>query len=295
MEIRYWGVRGSIPVPSTQDFSTKKYGGNTICLEVRSSDGELIILDGGTGLRALGREMLQQGFGGLQKCHATMLFSHGHWDHIQGFPFFTPTFHKTNSFTIYGFKGTNMSLEHHLRQQQQSPNFPIPLDEMGAEFAFNEIQDRKSFEAGGIKVTPALLNHPGGCFGFAMEENGRKFVFATDNEHPEKGLDENLLWLSRDADILVYDAMFTPEEYEGINEPSHKGWGHSTFVAGIDLALEAGVEELVLFHHDPDKNDYRLDLLYKRALNYLNRRKNELSHTKKLRVRMAVEGLNQIL
>jgi phosphoribosyl 1,2-cyclic phosphodiesterase len=166
---------------------------------------------------------------------------------------------------------------------------------MAASFSFNELKDRKSFESGGIKITPAELNHPGGCFGFALEEGSSKFVFATDTEHYPDKLDENLLWLARDADILVYDAMFTPEEYEGINEPSHKGWGHSTFVAGIDLALEAGVEELVLFHHDPDKNDYRLDLLLKRALNYLNRRKNDYSQQKRLKVRMAVEGLTQIL
>jgi phosphoribosyl 1,2-cyclic phosphodiesterase len=295
MEISYWGVRGSIPVPSTKDFSTKKYGGNTICLEVRSLAGELLILDGGTGLRALGRDMVQQGFGGLQKCEATMVFTHAHWDHIQGFPFFTPTYHKTNTFQIYGFKGTNRSLENHLKLQQRSPNFPIPLEEMGAKFIFHELKDEKAFSVGGIKITPFSLNHPGGCFGLVLMENNSKFVFATDTEHYENRLDKKLIKHAKGANTLVYDAMFTPEEYEGINEPSHRGWGHSTFVAAIDTAIAAEVEELVLFHHDPDKNDYRLDLLFKRALNYLNRMKNEHPGAKKLRVRMAVEGLNQIM
>ncbi|MBN2134477.1 MAG: MBL fold metallo-hydrolase [Acidobacteria bacterium] len=295
MEITYWGVRGSIPVPSTQEFSTKKYGGNTICLEVRSSDGELIIIDGGTGLRSLGRDMLQQGFGGLQQCKATMFFSHGHWDHIQGFPFFIPNFHKTNTFEIYGFKNTNRSLENHLRLQQMTPNFPVALEEMGAKFHFHELRNWHSIDTGGIKVTPFPLNHPGGCFGFVLDEGNSKFVFATDTEHYSDKIDENILKAAHKANVLVYDAMYTPEEYEGINEPSHKGWGHSTFVAAIDTAIAAEVDELVLFHHDPDKNDYRLDLLYKRALNYLNRMKNEKKRAKKLRVKMAVEGLNQII
>jgi ribonuclease Z len=295
MEIRYWGVRGSIPVPSTKDFSTKKYGGNTICIEVRSTTGEVIILDSGTGIRALGREMVQQGFGGLQKCRATIFFSHGHWDHIQGFPFFSPGFYKTNTFDIYGFRGVGGSLEEYLEAQQTSPNFPVQLGEMGAHLAFHDLQHGNVIKAAGLKVTPCSLNHPGGSFGFAIEEKGAKFVYATDTEHYPDKMDENLLDLSRKANILVYDSMFTPEEYEGINEPSHVGWGHSTFVAGIDLAIAADVEELVLFHHDPDKNDYRLDLLFRRAVNYLNRRKSENHKARKMHIRMAVEGLSQII
>ena len=295
MEIRYWGVRGSTPVPSTKDFSTRKYGGNTICVEVRSLSGDVIILDGGTGIRSLGREMVQQGFGGLQKCKATIVFSHGHWDHIQGFPFFSPAYHKTNTFDVYGFRGADRSLENYLKLQQRPPNFPVQLEEMGATFNFHDIKNRQSFKAGGINITPLDLNHPGGSFGFAFEEGDSKFVFASDTEHYPDKIDGKLLDLARDASVLVYDAMYTPEEYEGINEPSHIGWGHSTFVAGIDLAVEAGVGELVLFHHDPDKNDYRLDLLFKRAINYLNRKNREKKASRKPRVKMAVEGLSQII
>lgn len=265
MNIKFWGVRGSIPTPSTPVFSTSRYGGNTTCVSVHAP-GILVILDGGSGLRALGRWLEP-----LMPIHGTFFFSHLHWDHIQGFPFFNPGFVTGNSFKLYGPRfdtptstGATL-LEAALRNQQQHFNFPIGLSEMQAALSFADIEAGQSVELAGtestIKVTSGALNHPGGCFGYRIDEvrDGKttSFVFATDTEHMDK-VNPSLQKLALGADVLLYDAQYTIEEYEGKIGIPKKGWGHSTYLHGVREARAANVRRLLLTHHDPQHDDWAI-------------------------------------
>jgi len=267
MRIRLWGVRGSIPTPSTADFVTSRYGGNTSCLSVRVP-GLIVILDAGSGLRSLGLELAKE-----MPVHATFFFSHVHWDHIQGFPFFIPAFVPGNTFDMYGpnlnrqpgFVGS--VLERALRNQQESLNFPVQLSEMPSKMTFTDLEDsgRVELQGSGSKlvVTAAAMNHPGGCFGYRVEEHcegkplHRAFAYATDTEHLAKN-NPKLQKLSRDADLLFYDAQYTDDEYNGTKGMPRKGWGHSTASRGIAEAAEAGVKHLYLTHHDPLHDDWEV-------------------------------------
>src|ERR1043165_28246 len=264
MNIKIWGVRGSVPTPSTPVFSTSRYGGNTTCVSVHAP-GVLLILDGGSGLRALGMWLEP-----MMPVHGSFFFSHLHWDHIQGFPFFNPGFSAGNSFTLYGPKlgvpnSTGASLlEEALRNQQQHFNFPIGLSEMGAALTFSDIDAAQTVELAGsestIKVTSGALNHPGGCFGYRVEETrGDKttsFVFATDTEHFPEEASPALQALASHADVLLYDAQYSVEEYEGKHGPPKRGWGHSTYRHGIREARAAHVCRLLLTDHAPEQDDW---------------------------------------
>ena len=263
MVIQFWGVRGSIPTPSSADFVTSRYGGNTACLSIRAP-GLIVIIDGGSGLRSLGLELARE-----MPLEAVFFFSHLHWDHIQGFPFFIPGFVGGNRLRMYGpeFKSAAASgralLEYALRTQQADVNFPVQLSGMAAQMEFVSIKDGQSVVLQGtentLKVTASALNHPGGCFGYRFEEERegltRTFVYATDTEHLDS-LNPNLQALARNADYLFYDAQFTEEEYLGQNGVPHKGWGHSTWRHGILEANGAGVKHLLLGHHDPWHDDW---------------------------------------
>ena len=253
MHITFWGVRGSIPTPGP---STVQTGGNTSCVEVRAGKA-VIIFDGGTGLRLLGQKLMRE-----TPLVAHMFFSHVHWDHIQGFPFFEPAFVAGNVFHLYGGNNVSRTLGETLAGQMDHPNFPVHLSAMGAEMTFRDLTDGETVEVddgmgGVVKVTNARGNHPQGVFAFRVEHLGKAVVYATDTEHYEGRLDQGLLNLARGAEILIYDSQYTPEEYEGRAGPggSKRGWGHSTFEEGVKLAKTAGVRRLVLFHHDPTQND----------------------------------------
>ncbi len=248
--IRFWGVRGSIACPGSQ---TVRYGGNTSCVEMRVG-GKLLIFDGGTGLRVLGMKLLSE-----MPLDASMFFTHSHWDHIQGFPFFVPAFVPGNRFNIYGAVAPNGStIEQRLNDQMLHPNFPVPLQIMGADLKFCDIEVGETVEIGDIKVENALLNHPGEAVGYRVTWGGKTAAYITDTEHYPDRLDENVLWLSRDADVMVYDATYTDSEYS--NEKSSKvGWGHSTWQEAIKVAEAANVKQLVIFHHDPLHNDDFMD------------------------------------
>ncbi|ASC71295.1 Ribonuclease Z [Halomicronema hongdechloris C2206] len=248
--VRFWGVRGSIACPGPQ---TVRYGGNTSCVEMLVA-GQRLIFDGGTGLRALGLALLPE-----MPLEATMFFTHSHWDHIQGFPFFVPAFVPGNRFDIYGAIAPNGStIEQRLNDQMLHPNFPVPLQVMGADLKFRDIDIGEIVRLGDITVENSLLNHPGEAIGYRVTWNHHSVAYITDTEHFPDRLDENVLWLARDADIAIYDATYTDEEY---NHPktSKVGWGHSTWQEAVKVAKEANVKTLVIFHHDPIHDDAFMD------------------------------------
>ncbi|MDI7266478.1 MAG: MBL fold metallo-hydrolase [Myxococcota bacterium] len=247
LRIRFWGVRGSIPAPGP---ATAQVGGNTSCVEVRCGT-DLVILDAGTGIRALGLSLAKE-----SPVKGLLFFSHVHWDHIQGFPFFVPAFIPRNSFRLFGGRNVSGTIEETLSGQMNYPSFPVRLADMGAEILFHDLREGEAVDLpGGGRVTNARLNHPNGCYGYRIEHGGRSVVYATDTEHYAI-VDPKLRKLAAGADVLIYDAMYTPEEYAGKTDGVPKtGWGHSTMDEGARIARELGVRRLVLFHHDPSQDD----------------------------------------
>jgi phosphoribosyl 1,2-cyclic phosphodiesterase len=276
MRIKFWGVRGSIPTPSSADLVTSRYGGNTTCVSVRagapdeSTPGVLIVFDAGSGLRNLGLQLAQ----GRKPVEATFLFSHAHWDHLQGFPFFVPGYEPGNAFTIYGpsvlrkyagMRGQRSKsvIEYALRQQQGDLNFPVKLADLPARLTFADLDEGQAVTLEGprgkLVITPHSLFHPGGCFGYRVEEHRRDgvktFAYATDTE-PRQPQDPSIQRLAKGADALFYDAQYTDEEYDGRDGPARAGWGHSTWRQGVREAQAAGVAHLLLTHHDPLHDDW---------------------------------------
>lgn len=246
MEIRFWGVRGSVAASGEQ---VARMGGNTSCVEVKSH-GERLILDAGTGIRALGEEMLRE----PGPHRATVLFSHLHWDHVQGFPFFTPAYLPTSQIQLFG-PGEHGGLERALARQMEPPNFPVTLSAMRAQLLFGAAREGAVLELGHFRVTPFALPHPNGCLGYRIEADGRVFVYATDVELSLANLTEEVAAGMRDADALCLDAQYTPEEYAGTRGAPKKGWGHSTMVDAAQVAAAVGARKLFLFHHDPSHDD----------------------------------------
>ncbi|NET30441.1 MAG: MBL fold metallo-hydrolase [Cyanothece sp. SIO1E1] len=250
--IRFWGVRGSIACPGTE---TVRYGGNTSCIEMQIGQHRLIF-DGGTGLRVLGQTLLTQ-----RPLDINMFFTHSHWDHIQGFPFFTPAFIPGNRFKIYGAIAPNGStIEQRLNDQMLHPNFPVPLQVMGSDLQFCDLEVGEVVKIGDIEVANALLNHPGEAIGYRVSWQGCSAAYITDTEHFPDRLDENVLWLARDADVMIYDATYTDEEYH-CEKSSKVGWGHSTWQEAVKAAKAANVKKLVIFHHDPLHSDEFMDTI----------------------------------
>lgn len=244
--VRFWGVRGSIPTPGP---NTVQFGGNTSCIEVRVG-GEILIFDAGTGIRGLGRKLLSE-----LPVVARMFFTHFHWDHIQGFPFFAPAFVKGNRLDLFGAKKLTSTLAETLIGQMNFPNFPVHLEDMAATINFHDLREGEAVACGDAVISNTQLNHPGGCFGYRVDFAGHSVVIATDTEH-YSCLDQKLVDLAEGADLLIYDAMYTPQEYVGSAQVAAKtGWGHSTWEEGVRVARAAHVRKLVLFHHDPDHDD----------------------------------------
>lgn len=249
--LHFWGVRGSIATPGE---ATVRYGGNTPCIEMRCH-GRRLIFDAGTGLRVLGQHLLKE-----MPVDADIFFTHSHWDHIQGFPFFIPAFVPGNTFRIHGKNAPNgATIRQRLETQMLDPNFPVPLQVMGSTLTFHPLDTCEEIDLGdGVKVETGKLNHPGGAVGYRVSWGGRVIVYATDTEHLADQLDQNLLHLSRNADILVIDATYTDQEYWS-KTTSKVGWGHSTWEEAVKIAIAANVKKLVIFHHDPLRTDSELD------------------------------------
>ena len=249
--VRFWGVRGSIACGGA-DYV--RYGGNTSCIEMRCG-AHRFIFDAGTGLRALG-ETLQA------PVDADLFFSHSHWDHIIGLPFFRPAYSPDNRFVIWGgHLAPDSTIEQALRQAMKTPLFPVPLDIFKARVTFHDFRPGQTLEPRpGVHVRTAALNHPNSATGYRVEYGGRSICYVTDTEHTPGKPDQTVLGLIANADIVIYDSTYTDEEL-----PRYTGWGHSTWQEGVRLCRAAGARKLVLFHHDPMRDDRALAALEQEA------------------------------
>ena len=264
MRITFWGVRGSIPAPGPE---TNRYGGNTSCVSVRTNEGDLIIIDMGTGLVPLGDTLMPGSFGKRQG-KATVLLSHSHWDHIQGFPFFPPVFVPGNEFVLYGNAKSSSMLEGIL-EGQMNPNFsPLyTLKNLGASIEFRAVEHGEYFEVGGVRI--CAHPNPHGvttALAFRLEENGKTFVYASDVGYPDSGPSPEILDLYRGADLLLHDCTYTPED-----QATRRNRGFSAYTEAAAAAVAAGAKHLVMFHYDQDYTDDMVDRLTERCRAELDR------------------------
>jgi len=277
MKVRFWGVRGSYPVPG---IGTNRYGGNTSCVAVRADGGPLIVIDAGTGIRKLGKEMMSGEFGeGRGVAH--LLVSHTHWDHIQGLPFFAPMYQKGNRFHVYARQRDDTHLRAVFASQTDSPYFPVPFDKVQADVGFRELVEGARFEIGPVKVSCTRLNHPWIAMAYRLEHEGATLAYVTDTapfrdilieqeyirQPPRPGdplkpedaaklqeMRDGVVRLCEGADLVIYDTQFTPAEYA-----SKPHWGHSCPEDAIEIAEAAGAKSVALFHHAPERTDDELD------------------------------------
>jgi phosphoribosyl 1,2-cyclic phosphodiesterase len=256
MKIKFWGVRGSTPTPERRN---SRHGGNTPCIEVRLANGTLIVFDCGTGCRALGKSLLRE-YGG-RPITGYVFLTHFHWDHIQGIPFFLPLYQKGNVFLYHSVSRKGRELKQAVEGQMVNPYFPVDMTAMGASRHFYELGEGPINVKGAI-IRSAPLNHPGECVAYRVDADGASFVLATDTEPGSYFHDRALREIAQGADILVYDAQYTPEQLRG----DKKGWGHSSWSEGTRIAEECRVKRLMLFHHDPDNDDAFIDGLVEKAL-----------------------------
>jgi phosphoribosyl 1,2-cyclic phosphodiesterase len=244
--VRYWGVRGTIPTPGPD---TIRVGGNTSCVEIRTSDNQLIIIDAGSGILPLGRHLIQTHPGRIV---GNILISHTHWDHIQGFPFFAPVWGRTNRFILFGRKRVGQRLEEIVAGQFLEPYLPFAYKSLPADLIVKEVSDGESLIIGeNTRVEVALMNHPGGCLGFRIEDNGVVLAYCSDVGHEPDLLDPAVLKLAHRADLLIHDAHFGSGEEKKLRAD----WGHSTWTEAAQAAIEAKVRNLSLFHFSPDLSD----------------------------------------
>jgi phosphoribosyl 1,2-cyclic phosphodiesterase len=246
LSVEIWGARGSMPTPDARKL---RYGGNTTCISVRSAAGDRIIIDAGTGIRNLGRVLNLEDSGAAE---INLFFTHFHWDHIQGLPFFSPFIQPGHCVRFHAGVSPQL-LQQRLEQQMSSPFFTLEFNAAKAQREFLQV-GHEGVCCGGLSVQTFPLNHPQGACGYRIQCDGAAVVIATDVEHGHPMLDKVLREHSADADLLIYDAQYTDAEYL-----TRAGWGHSTARAAASVAADAGVKQLLLFHHDPDHDDEKLD------------------------------------
>ena len=248
--VQFWGVRGGIPTPG---MDTVRYGGNTSCVTMRVA-GKLLIFDAGTGLRVLGMHLLSK-----MPVEAHLFFTHCHWDRIQGFPFFVPAFIPINRFHIHGASAPNgASMKQRLKEQMLPPNFPVPIQIMGSDLKFYELEPEDTIELEDVTIETSFLNYPHRTTGYRVSCQGYAAVYATDTLLNTNSLDGNLLRLARNADLLIYDANYS-ELTENNSKSFKTDWKDFTWKTGIEVAKAAGVKQLVMCHHDPAHDDDFLD------------------------------------
>jgi len=296
--IRLWGVRGSIPVPGK---STVRYGGNTSCVEVRA-DGEIIVLDAGSGIRLLGLA-LDKEFG-PRSMKLTLLISHTHWDHIQGLPFFSPAYNQKNLIRVLGYEGARAGLAKILASQMETPFFPVSLRELPSHLAIEELKEME-FQIGNVEVRSKFANHPGICAGYRLFTSSGSIAYFPDSEPYEQlkqqlasrdGISEDkahdfataertkMVEFIQGCELAILDTQYTDEEYT-----KHIGWGHSSLSSVVSLALDADVGKLLLFHHDPNHDDEMIDKMVEHA------RALAAKSGKPLEVEAAREGVEILL
>ena len=253
MQLTFWGVRGSIPAP---DRDAWRYGVNPPCLELRDPDGQLFILDAGTGIRDLGRQLMSEmTTPGLA---ANLLFTHYHWDHVQGLPFFEPIYFQGNTLNLFGPRpqaDAPSSLAGVLHALFRAPFFPVATSALRASLPLRELDPVSDFTLGKTRIRTCRTNHPQGAIAYRFESRGASIVYATDHEPGNAELDQGLRQLARGADVLISDAQYRPEELGA----QKAGWGHGSWKASAELARAVGVKHLVLFHHEPIRTDFELD------------------------------------
>ena len=272
--IKFWGVRGSIPVPGP---STIGYGGNTTCVEIRTN-GDIIILDAGSGIRELGLALNEE-FGSAP-INLTLLLTHTHWDHIQGLPFFLPAYQAKNTIRVLGYQGAREGLATILAAQMELPFFPVSWKDLPGTIKIRELK-KMNFSVGNVKVRSRFVNHPGICAGYRLFTKEGSIAFLPDNEpfeplkmklaerdgvHPHRARAHAVVQRSKlveflkDTDVLILDTQYTDEKYQ-----EHIGWGHGALSRVVSLALEARAKKLFLFHHDPSHDDHKIDEMLERA------------------------------
>jgi phosphoribosyl 1,2-cyclic phosphodiesterase len=249
--VRFWGVRGSIACSGPR---TTRYGGNTSSLEVRCDD-RLLMFDAGTGLRYLGNALASNG-PASSPIDADLFLTHTHFDHVCGLPFFRPFFQPNNRFRLWaGHLAEGMTLRRVLGEFMMAPLFPVPPQVFRARMEYREFRPGETLAPGpGIQLRTATLNHPDGATGYRVDFGGRSVCYLTDTEHVPGAPDRNILALIKDADLVIYDSMYTDSEYG-----TYVGWGHSTWQEGVRLCRAAGAKRLAVFHHDPEHDDDMLD------------------------------------
>ena len=274
MHIKFYGVRGSIASPGKD---TVKYGGNTPCVYVESDDGSIFVFDAGTGIRNLGEELINQA---LTK-EINLLFSHYHWDHIQGFPFFLPAYKKNQLINLVAPHLKEVDA-HSVLSQMTNPHFPVPSDKLEAKVSVLAIENGK-LTIGDTNIYSKSLNHPGGGSAYRLENSTASMAYVTDNEldPPEKPATSYSDWVDflKNVDYLIHDAMYLDHELTKIH-----GWGHSLISQTLQLAVDAKVKNLVLFHHDPSRTDDQLDEIRKTSQAWMK------NHFSECQVHVAMEG-----
>ncbi len=267
MRVRFWGVRGSIPAPGVK---TSRYGGNTSCVELTLKDGTTVLLDAGTGLRVAGLDFVRR----PRKFPIHMLVTHHHWDHIQGFPFFVPIYDGKTRLVLHPCRTSSKDMLVSMFDQMDGAHFPVQGSDIPAKVEFNASSERV-WKIGDAEVTRIRTNHPGGGWGFCVQEEGRKFVYLTDNELDPPQLTttvDEFAEFCKDADLMVLDAQYTPKELA-----VKKGWGHSSILQAVDLGARAQARCVALYHHDPERTDDELDQIGAESDAWLKRRNPESS------------------
>ena len=267
MRIRCWGSRGSVPVSGREYI---KYGGDTTCIEIRDRDAGVVIVDAGTGIRRLGHRLMAE-----DRYDYHMIFTHAHWDHVMGFPFFKPIYTPRARLRMYRCPYSKF-VETMLSKVMAPPYFPVPYGQTSAQVSYaDDILCSLTFDIGAISVASIPLSHPNTGRGYKFTEDGKTFVFLTDNElqyqHAGGASYDRYLEFAEGADLLMHDAEYTPEEY-----PSRRRWGHSTYMDALELALDAGVKRLGLFHLNQDRTDGEVDAIVATCREVVDRRGKSL-------------------